>query len=166
MADDREPSDDDFSEPPAFFPVDFNEAVREPGAHGKLIEVRIEGVFESVNNGQPTRFVLVTDGRRRMPIVIGPFEAQAISYPLDGGVPDRPLTHDLIKTIVERLDGDVTRVVVDDLWNAIYYAKVYIKKGEEEIEIDARPSDAIAVAVRFDAPVYVADGILQSGIEE
>ena len=57
-------------------------------------------------------------------------------------------------------------VVIDDLWNTIYYAKVYLRKGEEEIEIDSRPSDAIALAVRFDAPIYVSDGILEAGLEE
>jgi bifunctional DNase/RNase len=56
--------------------------------------------------------------------------------------------------------------VIDDLWNTIYYAKVYIKKGKEEMEIDARPSDAIALAVRFDAPIFVADGILDMALEE
>lgn len=168
MADEREPSDNpgDFSEPPAFFPVDFNEHVREPGSLGKLVEVSIEGVFASETNGQTTRFVLVSDGRRRLPIVIGPFEAQAISYPLDGAVPDRPMTHDLIKTVVERFGGDVDRVVIDDLWNAIYYAKVYLKTKKEEFEIDARPSDAIAIAVRFEAPVFVAEGILDMAIED
>jgi hypothetical protein len=57
----------------------------------------------------------------------------------------------------------VDRVVIDDLWNGIYYAKLYVKRGKEEFEIDARPSDAIALAVRFDAPVFVADGILAAG---
>ncbi|MBX3119337.1 MAG: bifunctional nuclease family protein [Fimbriimonadaceae bacterium] len=168
MADEREPSDDqgDFSEPPPFFPVDFNEHVREPGSLGKLIQVQIDGVFASETNGQTTRFVLVTDGRRRLPIVIGPFEAQAISLPLDGAVPDRPMTHDLFKTIVDRVGGDVDRVVIDDLWNAIYYAKVYLKVSKDEFEIDARPSDAIAIAVRFDAPIYVAEGILDMAIED
>lgn len=168
MSDDREPSENpqDFSEPPSFFPVDFNERVREPGSLGKLIEVRVDGVFASDSNGHTTRFVLVTDGHRRLPIVIGPFEAQAISYPLDGAVPDRPLTHDLIKTLVERMGGDVSRVVVDDVWNAIFYAKVYVKMKTEEFEIDARPSDAIAIAVRFEAPIFVAEGILDQAIED
>lgn len=168
MSDEREPSENpgDFSEPPPFFPADFNERVREPGSFGKLVEVKIEGVYESVGDGRTTRFVLLVSGRKRLPIVIGAFEAQAISYPLDGAVPDRPMTHDLFKTVVERLGGHVTRVVIDDLWNAVYYAKVYVKQGGEEVEIDSRPSDAIAIAVRFDAKVYVAEGILESAIED
>jgi hypothetical protein len=68
--------------------------------------------------------------------------------------------------MIDRLDATIDRVVIDDLWNTIYYAKLYLRKGSEEIEIDARPSDAIAMAVRFDAPIFVAEGILDAATEE
>jgi bifunctional DNase/RNase len=157
---------ENLEEPPAFFPREFMGPPREPGAMGELIEVAIDGVYAVENAGTISRFVLLTDQRRRLPILIGPFEAQAISLPLDGTRPERPLTHDLVRVVIERLGADVDRVVVDDLWNTIYYAKVYLRKGDEEIEIDARPSDAIAIAVRFDAPIFVAEGILESAGEE
>ena len=165
--DNEEPEgQDNLNEPPAFFPYEPRDPVREPGSLGDLIEVRIEGVFATETAGSISRFVLLTDDDRRLPIQIGPYEAQAISLPLEGTRPDRPMTHDLIRNILERVDATLDRVVIDDLWNAIYYAKLYIRVGGEELEIDARPSDAIALAVRFDAAVFVADGILDAGIEE
>ncbi len=157
---------DNLDEPPAFFPLDSGAPTREPGAMGQLIEVQIEGIFAADSNGNTSRFVLVSDGERKLPILIGGFEATAITLPLEGTRPDRPLTHDLIKNILDRVDIRLDRVVIDDLWNGIYYAKLYLRDGREEMEIDARPSDAIAMAVRFDAPIYVADAILDQGLEE
>jgi uncharacterized protein len=157
---------ENLDEPPPFFPYEGAGPVREPGSLGELVEVQIVGIFQAETGGSYSQFVLVTDGERKLPILIGPFEALAISQSLEGSRPDRPMTHDLLKNIVDRLDGTLDRVVIDDLWNAVYYAKLYIKTGKEEIEIDSRPSDAIALAVRFEAPVFVADGILDAGIEE
>lgn len=163
----EEPEDSgSLDEPPAFFPYDGNGSPREHGSMGELIEVQIEGVFAAESNGSISRFVLLSDGERKLPILIGPYEAQAISLPLEGTRPDRPMTHDLIRAVVDRLNSRLDRVVIDDLWNTIYYAKLYFKTEKEEIEIDSRPSDAIALAVRFDAPIYVADGILEAGMEE
>ena len=152
-------------EPPSFFPSGEGEFAREPGAMGELIEVQIEGVFMAEANGQVSRFVLLSDGERKLPIMIGLFEAHAISVPLDGQRPDRPMTHDLMRALIEPLGGDVDRIVIDDLWNSVYYAKVYVRKDGEEIELDSRPSDAIAIAVRFDCPILVADGILDQSLE-
>jgi len=109
--------------------------------------------------------VLLSDGDRKVPILIGPFEAQAITLPLDGAQPDRPMTHDLIRTIIDRLGWSLARVIIDDLWSATYYAKLHLHQGNNEIEIDCRPSDAIALAVRFDAPILVAEGILDAAGE-
>lgn len=165
MAEDANGSDN-FEDPPSFFPYESNGSGREPGSLGELLEVQIEGVFAAESNGSISRFVLLSDGERKLPIVIGPYEAQAISLPLEGTRPDRPMTHDLVRVILDRLGSTLDRVVIDDLWNTIYYAKLYIRTGNEEIEIDARPSDAIALAARFEAPIFVADGILESGIED
>lgn len=157
---------ENLDEPPPFFPADFTGPDRMPADLGELVEVAIEGVYAVDNNGQTSRFVLLSEGGRRLPIVIGPFEAQAISLPLEGARPDRPLTHDLLKNMIDRLEGDVDRIVIDDLFNAIYYAKIYLRKGQDEMEIDARPSDAIAIAVRYDVPILVAEGILEMGAAE
>src|SRR3954452_24625522 len=146
---------DNLDEPPSFFPLDSSAPLREPGNMGELIEVQIEGILQADSGGSTSRFVLVSGGDRKLPILIGGFEATAITLPLEGTRPDRPLTHDLIRNILDRLDVRLDRVVIDDLWNGIYYAKLYLRSGKEEMEIDARPSDAIALAVRFDARIYV-----------
>ena len=168
MSDESEGAEgpENFDEPPAFFPYESAGPRREPGSLGELVEVQIEGVFAAESGGNVSRFVLLTDGDRKLPILIGPYEAQAITLPLEGVRPDRPMTHDLIKSIMDRLEADLDRVVIDDLWSTTYYAKLYIKKGKEEFEVDARPSDSIALAVRFDAPIFVADGILDQAPEE
>lgn len=167
MPDDFEGEDkDNLSDPPAFFPYEPGAVEREPGSMGEPVEVQIEGVFAAETGGQISRFVLLSDGERKLPMLIGPFEAQAISLPLEGTQPDRPMTHDLLRNIVERLEANLDRVVIDDLWNGIYYAKLYFRRGAEEIEIDARPSDSVALAVRFDAPIYVSEGILDAASEE
>lgn len=157
---------ENYEEPPPFFPYSGTGPKREPGSMGELVEVQIEGVFAAESNGNISRFVLLSDGERKLPILIGPYEAQAISLPLEGTRPDRPMTHDLVKAVMDRLGTNLDRVVIDDLWNTIYYAKLYMRTDREEIEIDARPSDAIALSVRFDAPIFVADGILEASMED
>jgi bifunctional DNase/RNase len=157
---------ENLDQPPPFFPYEGEATDRVPGQMGEPIEVSIEGVFAAESAGNIQRFVLLSDGEHKLPILIGPYEATAISLPLENTRPDRPMSHDLIHNIVERLGATLDRVVIDDLWNSIYYAKLYLKKGKEEIEMDARPSDAIALAVRFDARVFVAEGILDTSIEE
>ncbi len=152
---------DNLDEPPSFFPYD-DETDHEPGNMGELIEVQIEGIYQGDTPTGTTRFVMVTDGDRKLPIMIGGFEAHAINTSLEGVHPDRPMTHDLLRNILDRLDVTVDRMVIDDLWNEIYYAKLYLKTPSEEFEVDCRPSDAIAMAVRFSAPIFVADGILEA----
>lgn len=153
----------EFERPPSFFPYEESEEMEQPIDLGDPIEVTVDGVFETNHGGKIQRFVLVSDGERKLPILIGPFEAQAITMPMEGVLPDRPLTHDLMKAIIERLDCTVEKVMIDDLWSTTFYAKLHLRRGDEEIIIDSRPSDAIAMAVRFEAPIYVADGILEQG---
>jgi len=155
-----------FDEPPSFFPYEGPAPAREPGSMGELIEVNVDGVYLMENNGSVSRFVLVTDGERKLPIMIGPFEAGAIQMEYEGSRPERPMTHDLIRKIMDRAEITLDRVVIDDFWNTVYYAKLYIRRGKEEMEVDARPSDAIALAMRFDSPIFVADGILEAAMEE
>lgn len=153
---------EELDKPPSFFPYEPEEVVPQPVEMGEPVECVIEGVYGYDANGQIQRFVLLSDGNRKVPILIGPFEAKAISMPLDGQTPDRPMTHDLLRNILDKLNCELVRVLIDDLWSTTYYAKLTIRSGEEEIEIDSRPSDAIALAVRFDAPIFVAEGILTS----
>lgn len=157
---------ENLDEPPPFFPYESEGSIRIPGSMGELIEVTVDGVYAAENNGSITRFVLVTDGERKLPIQIGAFEAQAILLEHEGARADRPMTHDLIRTIMERTDTTLERVVIDDFWNAVYYAKLYIRNGGEEIEIDSRPSDSIALAMRFGAPIFVASGILDTAVDQ
>ncbi len=166
MPDERENEGDaeEFETPPPFFPYGDEEApaLREEDL-GDPVEVQVEGVFSAESNGFIQRFVLLTDGEPKLPILIGGPEATSISYSLEGTQPDRPMTHDLMKVIIERLNGTLLRIILDDIWNKTYYAKLYIQSGEEELEIDSRPSDAIGLALRFNAPIYVLDGIMDQG---
>ncbi len=162
MADDRPEEPEDLETPPAFFP--YGEPVLEGEAFvGSTVPVlcRVEAVFAAETNQSIHRYVLLTDGERKLPIMIGQYEAAAITLPLEGHKPDRPMTHDLINSLLERLDVKIEKVVIDDLWGNTYYAKIHMALGGQEFVIDSRPSDAIALAVRCDAPVYVADGILE-----
>lgn len=152
---------DELSQPPSFFPLEGPDEA--PSLlRGALIEVDIEGVFAVQQAGSINQFVLLSDGDRKLPIMIGSFEAKAITQALERVQPDRPLTHDLTKSILDRLGGKVERVNIDDLWNTTYYAKIVITTSSDSTEIDSRPSDAIALAIRFDAPIFVAEGILDS----
>ncbi len=136
---------------------------------GRDLEVRVTGVYERYIPGEPRALLVqLRDNMGRVvPIVIGPFEAQAIWLALSDESPQRPLTHDLMRNILQRLGVSIDRVVIDDLWQGTFYAKIYLLQGDEEIEIDARPSDAIALALRFRAPIYMAESVLeQEGVQE
>lgn len=162
----EQPDDDRLSEPPSFFPREETDAFSEVEAPIEPIGVRIEGIFRSETNGSTSQFVLLASDEFRLPIMIGPFEAQAILASLEQERPDRPMTHDLLRTVIERLGGMVTRVLIDDLWNGVFYAKIFIEKDGEEMQIDARPSDAVAMAVRFEAPVYVNSNVFDNALED
>lgn len=100
------------------------------------------------------------DGERAFPIVIGSFEALAIDRRLKGIPMPRPLTHDLLATIIEQLGGELEKIVINDLREHTFYAKLVIRQNGQLIEIDARPSDAIALGVAGDVAIYVEDHVL------
>jgi bifunctional DNase/RNase len=130
-------------------------------------EVKVMGVYIHQEPGvNPQHFVSLRDNRGRMvKIYVGQFEALAISIALDGEVLDRPMTHDLIKLIVDRFEASIERVVIDDLWNDTFYAKIGIVKADGgTMDIDARPSDAIAAAIRSRAPIYMAESVLEATV--
>jgi len=100
------------------------------------------------------------DGDRAFPIVIGSFEAAAIDRRLKGIPLPRPLTHDLLATVIEQLGGDLEKIVICDLRDHTFFAKLVIRQGGQLIEVDARPSDAIALGVASDVAIYVEDRVL------
>ncbi len=122
-------------------------------------EAGVVGLFLDSTNLQPT---VVLQGKRDQKIfgmAIGAAEATGIVYPLENRVPPRPLTHDLFLTLFGRLKVTVTRVVITDLKDGIYYATVVLDAGGKEMQLDARPSDAIALAIRAKVPVLVEDRV-------
>ncbi len=128
-------------------------------------KVRLEIVGLSYSQTQSGAYALVlgeSTGSRRLPIIIGGFEAQAIAIELEKMTPTRPLTHDLFKTFCETFSIDVTEILIYNLVEGIFYAKLICTDGSKEIEIDARTSDAIALAVRFNCPIYTYEFILKS----
>jgi bifunctional DNase/RNase len=106
------------------------------------------------------------DGERSFPIVIGIFEATSIDRRVKGMQSPRPLTHDLIASVVEQLGGEVQDIVISDLEEHTYFAKLRIRKEGDLIEVDCRPSDAIAIAVTAKVPIYVSEQVLGEAIEE
>ena len=102
------------------------------------------------------------EGTRRLPIVIGSFEAQAIAVAMENMTPNRPLTHDLFKNTLETFNIDLKEVVINNLLDGIFYARLVCLKDGEIIEIDSRTSDALAMAVRFDCPIYTYEFILDA----
>ena len=100
------------------------------------------------------------DGSHYLPILIGPFEATAIALALEGASVPRPLSHDLMRSIVETLGGKLQQVIVHDIRDATFFAKLVVVRDGSTLEIDARPSDGIALALRAGAPIYVSDKIV------
>ena len=98
---------------------------------------------------------------RWLPIVVGTTEAQAIALQLEGIMPPRPLTHDLMRNLMESLKVEISKIIVNDLRENTYYAIIHLSLNKQRHEIDARPSDAIALALRMQAPIYVEESVMQ-----
>jgi len=137
-------------------PPDELEERRTRELHEK--EVKVEGVYEHPRGA----FVLLRDSQgRRMPIWIGPAEALSITLALEGHGAPRPLTHDLLKRVLDELGATIEGALVDDLYSNTYYAKLSVRRNGQSVDIDCRPSDAIAMALRVKCPIYVAEHVLQ-----
>lgn len=102
------------------------------------------------------------DGPRRLPVIIGSAEAQAIAIAIEGMSGPRPLTHDLFKNTLETLRTDLREIIISDIQEGIFYARLVLDRDGEIIEVDSRTSDALALATRFDCPIYTYDFILQN----
>ncbi len=123
-------------------------------------ELSIESIRLSLMNYQRVVILREKDSDRYLPIWIGPAEADAIAVRLQDVAVARPLTHDLLRNLIEELGGRVAYIVVNDLSNDTFYARIVLDVNGSTMEIDSRPSDAIALAVRTEAPIYVEDSVL------
>jgi len=129
----------------------------------KKIELEIIAISHSITQTQSYAVVLgEVNGSRRLPIVIGGFEAQAIAVALEKMNPSRPLTHDLMKNFLIAFGIDLHEVIINDLQEGVFYSKLVCSNEQDTIEIDSRTSDAIAMAVRFGCPIYTYEHILQN----
>jgi len=127
------------------------------------IQCEILGLSSSPATGGAYAILLKEmDSQRRLPIIIGAFEAQAIALEIEGITPPRPLTHDLLKQVIDTLGGTVSEVIIDELRENTFFAKIIIEVSALTYEIDSRPSDAIALAVRTKAPIFVAENVMEA----
>jgi len=126
-----------------------------------MIEVKVVKLGINVNSKMPVIILKEKEGQKSLPIWIGLFEAQAIVLALEKVKPPRPLTHDLVKLLIEKLDGKLDRVVISNVINNTYYARLFIQRHRENVKVDSRPSDAIALALRFKAPIFINETILK-----
>ena len=127
------------------------------------VELKIFALSHSITQANSYAVVLEEmEGKRRLPIVIGGFEAQSIAVALEKMTPSRPLTHDLIKNICGTVKLDLTEIIINNLVDGVFYAQLICKMGNETIEIDSRTSDALALAVRFDCPIYTYEFIMET----
>ncbi|MFZ0493468.1 MAG: bifunctional nuclease family protein [Acidimicrobiia bacterium] len=130
------------------------------------VPVELVGVRLQLPTNQPVVLLREATGTRFLPIWVGAVEATAIAYAVEGLVPMRPLTHDLLKLVTESLGGTVVRVVVTELRDAVFYADLVLEQAGREVHISARPSDAIAIAVRTGSPIFAAPEVIdEAGVE-
>lgn len=127
-----------------------------------MIEATIESIRVSMVTQNRVVILREVGGQRHLPIWIGSYEAEAIALELQGVAPTRPLPYDLIGTMLEELGADVDRVVITDLTHKVYYATIVLVAGDRTIEIDARPSDALALAIRSDARILIDDAVMEN----
>lgn len=126
----------------------------------KLLKMEVKGLMLDPTSNVPIVILRGDEGSDFLPIWIGVFEANAIALKLEGVDPPRPMTHDLVSSLLQHLEAQVDRVIVCDLQESTFYAQIILRtKDGEEIDIDSRPSDAIALALRADADIYVAEHV-------
>jgi hypothetical protein len=126
------------------------------------IEVRIRGLMMDPATNMPIVVLKDPDSDAVMPIWVGIFEANAIAIELEKVAVPRPMTHDLTRNLIHHLSGHLERVVITEIREDTFFAVLWLRQGDEPVMVDARPSDAIALALRFDCPIYVAEKVLQS----
>ena len=131
-------------------------------------KIKLEILGLSSSQSQSGSFALVLgeeSGYRRLPIIIGMFEAQAIAIEIEKIIPNRPMTHDLFKSFAQYFDFEIEEIIISDLREGVFFAKIMCTDGLKKIEIDARPSDAIAIGLRFGVNIFTYENILsEAGI--
>jgi hypothetical protein len=125
-------------------------------------EVKVRGLILDPTNNSPVVILKDVASEAILPIWIGVFEANAIAMEIEKGVPPRPMTHDLLKNVIAQLGASVERVVITDLRDSTFYAIIVLDVGGEKVIVDSRPSDAIALALRTDSPIFVAEHVMRS----
>jgi bifunctional DNase/RNase len=131
-----------------------------------MYEMVIYGVSFDLVGKQPIVLLKTADGNRFLPIWIGHAEAAAILMKLQGASTPRPMTHDLMTDMLEQLDAEVLRITVTELRDNTFYASITVQQNGSELEIDSRPSDAIAIAVRSEVPIYAAEHVIEESAIE
>lgn len=126
------------------------------------MKVKVVGLDQ--NTLIPVVVITDMDESGFIPILIGPSEAQAISAHIEHNKPQRPMTHDLMMSLLDELDAKIDRILISDLRDEVYYARVRVKSAKGTFEVDARPSDAIALALRAEAPIYVSEHVASRAI--
>jgi uncharacterized protein len=124
------------------------------------IEMTIKGLMVDPITNMPIIILRDKDGQRVLPIWVGVFEANAIALQMENVATPRPMTHDLLKNVISDLKADIQKIVVSDLRENTFYALIYLLVNGEPVAIDARPSDAIALALRAQAPIFVEDSVI------
>lgn len=128
-----------------------------------MVEVRLSAVRVDLQSNTPVLLLTETEGLgRTLPIFIGAPEATAIAFAIQGVAPPRPMTHDLLRDVVETLGANLERVVITELRSATYYAELHLKRADGILTVSSRPSDAVALAVRTSSPLFVADDLMDS----
>jgi hypothetical protein len=128
----------------------------------ELMEVKVMGIVVDPKASNPVVVLVDFTGQKALPIWIGVFEAEAISRGLEDVVTLRPMTHDLMKQILDTFQVSLTRVVINDIKGNTFYANLYLNIEGEEVIVDSRPSDAIALAVRVKAPIFIAESVVEA----
>ena len=126
----------------------------------QLVPMSIKGLMLDPVSNSPIVVLKDEEEKFFLPIWVGIFEANAIALQLENVTTPRPMTHDLLRNMISELDARVTRVVINDLRDSTFFAQIRVITGERTMEIDARPSDAIALALRTEAPIFVAQSVL------
>jgi bifunctional DNase/RNase len=128
----------------------------------KRIKLKVMGIsYSQTQSGAYALILIEENGERRIPIIIGGFEAQAIVIKLENLDPPRPLTHDLFKQFAEEFNITILEVIIYKLEEGVFFSKLICNNGDKEISIDSRTSDAVALALRFDCPIFISESILE-----
>ena len=127
-----------------------------------MIEMKVKTIAMDTDNKNPVMILTDIEEKRYLPIWIGPYEAAAILDEMEGTSRPRPMTHDLMKIVFQHFHGKIRRVIVNELQDQTYFARMVVEHDGKETEIDARPSDSVAMALRFKAPIFVTEGVVQA----